>query len=633
MDTANNNTLIIERSIFKIGSVLSVSGRDVRIKVDKEKNLPHIFFNGRLIRNVSVGSYVKVVNGFEVYIAKVESELIEEDNTSVNSNYTSYSNKVVRTLKAVLIGHMLANKFEKGIKYLPLIGNEAFILNTREFNAIHKFTDNEDDDAIEIGAISNDDTIRVKLGVQKLFSSHIGIFGNTGSGKSYTLAKLYNSLFEKYRGINGFKQNSKFLFIDFNGEYSGNDVMTSEKKVYKLSTRHRKDLLPLGKQAIMNLDTLCIFASATEKTQRPFISRSLDLYKWLSSSGNDDEEVSKFQNQLRKQIKKIFCLEDKSKIEPLLDYVKAIVPALYEDDMEVNLTSDISYHATHRYYYLIAGSEQVHNKQLNNFALERNHNGELIESTLLYQQVAKYTKPESFIKYFIHIMYLKLIDDVLCSRTQNEHVHPAIQKLKSMTNNISSVLDFTSEADFWGDNNIVVIDLRDTNQDTKKMIPLLLCHNLYKQHTSEHEEPSHLNFIIDEAHNILSYQSNRESDSWKDYRLEVFEEIIKEGRKFGVFMTIASQRPSDISSTIVSQLHNYFIHRLVNDEDLEKVGTTISYLDKVSKESLPMLPTGVCVVAGQLVEMPIIVAIDNIDEEHKPHNETLSLLSKWKSNN
>ena len=56
-----------------------------------------------------------------------------------------------------------------------------------------------------------------------------------------------------------------------------------------------------------------------------------------------------------------------------------------------------------------------------------------------------------------------------------------------------------------------------------------------------------LSFLfVDEAHNILSYQSTRESEEWKDYRLEVFEEIIKEGRKFGVFMTIASQRPSDI---------------------------------------------------------------------------------------
>ncbi len=128
----------------------------------------------------------------------------------------------------------------------------------------------------------------------------------------------------------------------------------------------------------------------------------------------------------------------------------------------------------------------------------------------------------------------------------------------------------------------------------------------------------YLNIVIDEAHNILSYQSTRESESWKDYRLEVFEEIIKEGRKFGVFMTIASQRPSDISSTIVSQLHNYFIHRLVNDEDLTKVAKTISYLDRISQESLPILPTGSCVVAGQVVEMPLIIQIDKMNDRHKP---------------
>ena len=94
-------------------------------------------------------------------------------------------------------------------------------------------------------------------------------------------------------------------------------------------------------------------------------------------------------------------------------------------------------------------------------------------------------------------------------------------------------------------------------------------------------------------------------------------------------MTIASQRPSDISSTIVSQLHNYFIHRLVNDEDINKVGQTISYLDRVSKESLPILSTGVCVIAGQLVEMPIVVQIAKIDDKHKPNNETIDVVSKW----
>lgn len=121
----------------------------------------------------------------------------------------------------------------------------------------------------------------------------------------------------------------------------------------------------------------------------------------------------------------------------------------------------------------------------------------------------------------------------------------------------------------------------------------------------------------------------RESESWKDYRLEVFEEIIKEGRKFGVFMTIASQRPSDISSTIISQLHNYFIHRLMNERDIQQVSNTISYLDKVSVESLPILSTGVCVLAGQLAEMPIIVQIDRIEEKNKPQNETINLIKAW----
>ena len=91
----------------------------------------------------------------------------------------------------------------------------------------------------------------------------------------------------------------------------------------------------------------------------------------------------------------------------------------------------------------------------------------------------------------------------------------------------------------------------------------------------------YLNLIIDEAHNILSLESSRESEAWRDYRLETFEEIVKEGRKFGVFLTLASQRPHDISPTIISQLHNYFLHRLVNNLDVLAIEKAVSYLDRV----------------------------------------------------
>lgn len=166
----------------------------------------------------------------------------------------------------------------------------------------------------------------------------------------------------------------------------------------------------------------------------------------------------------------------------------------------------------------------------------------------------------------------------------------------------------------------------------KKLLPLLLSMMCYQKHKSYKKEgpvEKSLNIIIDEAHNILSYESNRESESWKDFRLETFEEIIKEGRKFGVFLTLASQRPSDISSTIISQLHNYLIHRLVNNRDIEMVEKAISYLDKLSVETLPILPAGACVLSGVIADLPIVVQVEKLNDKTAPRSQTIELADAW----
>jgi DNA helicase HerA-like ATPase len=317
-------------------------------------------------------------------------------------------------------------------------------------------------------------------------------------------------------------------------------------------------------------------------------------------------------------------MSDKIKSELLIDYVEQILPYKYDTNgIAESLRKDIDFHNQNKYYYIRNGG-QAHERSIYT-------NPQLAEETELYKQVDNFSFSDNFIEVFICTMYLQLIYDVLGNRAMNEHIAPAIRKLESIKKDIDKLFDFSDDnADFWNSNNIVIINLSNVNIESKKMIPMLLAHKLYSEHKAKREEDlSYLNIIVDEAHNILSYQSNRESETWKDYRLEVFEEIIKEGRKFGVFMTIASQRPSDISSTIISQLHNYFIHRLVNEKDIEQINNTISYLDKVSVESLPILSTGVCVIAGQLAEMPIVVQINKIDDENKPINETIDVVSKW----
>lgn len=617
---ANNSDIIIFQSVFKIGIVCSVDGREVKVKVDKLKNSSHLIFKGELVKNVSVGSYIKIIKGFIPIIGKVETELIVPSKENSESKYSTQEERINRELKIKLLGYLENDKYCRGIKELPLIDNECFLLTNEEFEQIHRFVSDDSDIPLQIGTLASDSFVPIKLGVKALFSSHIGIFGNTGSGKSYTLSKLYRQLFVNYKDNVSFKANAKFLFFDFNGEYSGENAIVSvpNKKVYDLSTRTKKDTLPLTNEDFLNLDLLCIFANATEKTQRPFIKRCIKL------AVNINNDTDKLKNFLKKQIIEILCMSDKVKADLLLDYVEQILPFKVDEDGQIeSLRKDFNFHDTNKYFYV-----GVRNNAHNNNIRE---NRTLVDGIIIYKQVDVFTFSDNFVDKFIKIMYLQLVYDVLGNRAMNEHIAPAINKLKSIEADIEKLFAFSGQnKDFWNDNNIVVVNLSNVNLESKKMIPMLLAHKLYTEHKAKKEEDlSYLNIIVDEAHNILSYQSNRESETWKDYRLEVFEEIIKEGRKFGVFMTIASQRPSDISSTIISQLHNYFIHRLVNENDIEKVNNAISYLDKISVESLPILSTGVCIVAGQLAEMPIIVQIDRIEDKYKPINETIDVVAKW----
>lgn len=178
-----------------------------------------------------------------------------------------------------------------------------------------------------------------------------------------------------------------------------------------------------------------------------------------------------------------------------------------------------------------------------------------------------------------------------------------------------------------------IISFRNCNSDAKKMLPLLVAKQLYDEQkiniADDAEITSTVHLIIDEAHNILSAQSSREEESWKDCRLEVFEEIIKEGRKFGFFITLASQRPYDISPTIISQLHNYFIHRLVNEQDLRMIANAVNSLDSISKSQIPSLAPGQCIITGTSFEMPLLIQVEKLSKERSPSSDNADLVKLW----
>lgn len=229
------------------------------------------------------------------------------------------------------------------------------------------------------------------------------------------------------------------------------------------------------------------------------------------------------------------------------------------------------------------------------------------------------------------IVNLHLIYCLAYGRVNFEHINPLIQRIIARSSFIEKTIYVCDEEKPWSLVN--VISLRNCNLEAKKMLPLLIAKQLYHRHKEESSDDNNINstihLIIDEAHNVLSLQSTREEEFWKDYRLEVFEEIIKEGRKFGFYITLASQRPYDISPTIISQVHNYFIHRLVNDQDLKMIGNTINSLDSVSKQQIPNLAPGQCIITGTSFDMPLLVQVDKLSKEKSPSSDNANLIKLW----
>ena len=166
---SNTSETLLKESIFIIGTVSSVEGRKIKVKVKKDKNLSHLSYRGRTIKNVSVGSYIKITKGFIEIIGKVEGEYIREESV-YNKEYKKDELKISRFLEVSLFGHFdkKEDKFKQGIKEMPLIDNECYLLDREEFNKLHRFFNTEA--TIKVGVLTEEPSQEIRLSIKKLFA-------------------------------------------------------------------------------------------------------------------------------------------------------------------------------------------------------------------------------------------------------------------------------------------------------------------------------------------------------------------------------------------------------------------------------------------------------------------------------
>lgn len=585
---------------IKIGEVISVRGISVTLRVFEESNRETLFFKGDKYKGLSIREYISIQRGFTDIICTVEGEYLDEMKIESKDKTNNY----VRKVDVKPIGYIQEGIFYEGVKFLPMIKDPAYLLVE---DSVSKIFNRDGESDFVVGEMLKEG-IPVSLPWKKLFNTHIGIFGNTGSGKSNTLAKLYTTLFHlKKDSIVG---KSKFVIIDFNGEYCGQQIVTSEfKKIIELNTLARNennDKFPLVDSEFWNIETMSILFQATLNTQRPFLNRVITgREKYLSNPESlINYTKSIFRRAFSSAAPKPECLDLLRKIASLVD-----ADPLLEALKDIEWFNGTKFKGPGPTYYEADGTsyERTLRTKVDQIDIDSiDHFDELILR-----------------------INIQLASDLLNGFVQFDHIQPLLKRMDSSLTSLKKVIEVTSSGNEL--NSLTVISLRKCNREVKKVLPLLIAKHFYELHKLEVTNPPDktMHLIIDEAHNILSQQSSGESESWKDYRLDLFEEIIKEGRKFGMFLTLSSQRPADISPTIMSQIHNFFIHRLVNDKDLFLLDNTISTLDNISKKMIPNLSQGSCVVTGTSFTLPMLLQVDLLDKVFQPDSEDVDLEELW----
>ena len=594
--------------ILKIGEICEVSGRMVKAGVYAEKNTEYLNYNGAVVKNISIGSYVLIRKGFSNIIGKVEGEYMKEE-FSETPKVINKRSSTSRIVGIGILGALEDDKFVHGVTNLPMIGNYVYVVTEEVISSI--FSKNAKD-KVTLGTLIGYEEYPFEVNVQDLMCSHIGIFGNTGSGKSNTLAKLYREVVEKYKSSRNFISNAKFVIIDFNGEYS---KVFDNANIYELSTRTRRrneNRYPISSEDLVDEEFWSIILEATDKTQKPFIDRCIRKYKRLVD-GTDTYD------------RETLCGIIYNSNEKIVDcrlYLKELFYLLDIKEKFLAIEENLMYNYKYKSFYVRQDAKEDRygptKGEIYRLAFGEEEN-----------QVFDFNELDEFEK-FKFVLYWNYCEEIGKSFITKEHIGPLMARSSNKIDSLSKIF-VVGKNEENKDRNVDVISLVGLRVDMRKIIPLIICKKLYteKKASKKNSLDSSLHIIVDEAHNILSNTSIRESAEWKDYRLECFEEIIKEGRKFGTFLTISSQRPSDISDTIISQLHNYFIHRLVNEEDLRKIYRTIAFSDKSTNEMIPILPAGGCVFAGLASSFPILARVSILPESKQPQSENVDIQKIW----
>lgn len=574
-----------------------------------------------------VGSYVSIYEIGRTIIAEIIG--VDEKSQPVNS-VELIKPKSKRQVYLNLIGEIIEDKFFFGVSKMPLIFSAVYMISQKELMTMLEVGKEE----VQISADSYNTravllTIgksvifpdyEVKVNIDKFFGFHFAVFGNTGAGKSNTIARVLQNIFMKK---NYSAKGAKFVIIDSNGEYNKAFLKLSEVNPNISHSLMTTDELEEEGFRIpvwaLSADDWAILLHASERTQIPVLKRAIDIARVFYNTETPNVDLKN--HILASTLLGIIQSSDTSPSKS--DKLKAIITTFgtQEINMDSRLVNGKNLRASININY---GSMPEEEKVIS--FLSGYINPDAITDNIIRTMV-----PYSLEDFRQAVEFATLYEGSISSQRIQEYTATLITRLQALQEGVQGKIlaktEFNSVNEYidklLGENQIVDLDISSLDDASSEVVTKVLAKLLLDYlKKSELKAETPINFIIEEAHRFVKNETNYGAVGYN-----IFERIAKEGRKYGMLLGISSQRPSELSKTVVSQCSNFIVHRVQNPDDLQYISKMVPYINQNMIERLTYLQTGHALVFGSAINLPTLTRFEQANPTTDSDNARIS--EKW----
>lgn len=569
-------------------------------------------------------AHIKIKEGVPLATNLMNLHVIfEDENKKVLGEVEDISKEII---KVRFLGEVVNNRFVGGVIRKPTLSATLRIITNEEVSMI---VGENNRDSLVLGHSPLYDGYPIRVDINELFSNHMAVFGNSGSGKSWGVARILQNIF---KNSNVVPYRANIFVFDAYGEYHnafGNLSTYNPNFNFKIYTTNLNQTnaevlkIPLW---LLDVDDFALLLDAESHSQLPIIERILKLVRIF---GEETEQAERYKNHL---------------------IAKAIMTIMYTNQTSSSKRNDIFSILTTcstREFNIDAPVQGLGYVRKFRDCFQIDTSGNFTESVLVTQYINTFInedlekyEPASNVYFTLEDLEqaadFTLISEGLLRNDKSYHdaitlkvrIHSLVTgenaiyfdypKYVTLDQYITSLVSSNGQKA-----QIINFNLEDVADWFAKVVTKIYSKMFFvftKKLNIRASIPIHI--FLEEAHRYVQNDNDQYLIGYN-----IFDRVAKEGRKYGLVLNLISQRPVEISETVISQCSNFLIFKMNHPRDIEYIKQMIPNINSEIVEKQKSLQPGTCVAFGRAFKVPMIVTMEAPDPV--PHSSNADVIERW----